>query len=329
MELSTILIISAVVIIFLFIISFWMRRIEQKASMSGELVEWMKELGKRLEVSTLSVDQKLSKNMEIFNNRLDNTSTVIAQVHKSIGEFSEIGRSMKQLQEFLQSPKLRGNIGEHILKELLSQCIPSEMYVLQYTFASGEKVDAIVKTSQGFIPIDSKFPVDNFRKMCEAETELLKESYKKEFSRDVKKHILDIAKKYIVVGEGTIDYALMYIPSEAVYYEIIKNAELYDLANSKRILPVSPLSFYAYLKAILVSFEGQRIQSQAKEILVMLQSIKKDYEKSDEAFNILTKHITNTYNQSSQFSRNFMSLGQKINSTHTIQAPVSQEKLLD
>lgn len=327
MESSTILLISGIVFV-LAIIIFWLRRIEQKASVSGELVEWMKELGKRVEVSTLSVDQKLSRNMELFNNRLDSTSTVIAQVHKSIGEFSEIGRSMKQLQDFLQSPKLRGNIGEHILKELLCQCIPSEMYTLQYTFSNGEKVDAIVKTGQGFIPIDSKFPIENFRKMCEAETELLKESYKKEFIRDVKKHILDIAKKYIVVAEGTIDYALMYIPSESVYYEIIKNAELYDLANSKRILPVSPLSFYAYLKAILVSFEGQRVQSQAKEILMMLQSIKKDYEKSDEAYSILTKHITNTYNQSTQFSRNFMSLGQKINSSHTIPGPVTQEKLI-
>lgn len=329
MDFSTLAIIFILVTVLSVILIFWLKRIEQKASISGELVEWMKELGRRVEVSTQSVDQKLSKNMELFNSRLDNASTVIAQVHKSIGEFSEIGRSMKQLQDFLQSPKLRGNIGEQILKELLGQCLPNDLYVLQYAFNNGEKVDAVVKTGRGFIPIDSKFPIDNFRKMYEADTDIDRDGYKKEFVRDVKKHIQDIARKYILVAEGTIDYALMYIPSESVYYEIINNAELYDFASQKRILPVSPLSFYAYLKAILVSLEGQRIQSQAKDLLLMLQSIRKDYEKTDEAFSTLTKHITNAYNQASQVNRNFTILGQKINSTHTISSSATQEKLIE
>ncbi len=281
--------------------------------MSSELVDWLK-------TSTASVDERLNKHMQQFNNRLDNAALVIAQVQKNIGEFSEIGRSMQELQEFLRSTKLRGNIGEQVLKELLSQHFPEGTYLLQYGFKSGERVDAIIKTSQGIIPIDSKFPFDNFRKMAKSQNSQEKEKLKKEFVKDVKKHIEDIAKKYILVTENTVDYALMYIPSESVYYEIINDADLFDFSGRKKVLPVSPLSFYAYMKAILMSFEGARIQSKAKEIISILQSIKKDYEKSDEALSILTRHITNAYNQLSQVSKSFLTLGQKLDSTHLLSA---------
>lgn len=266
--------------------------------------------------------------MEMFNNRLDNAATVIAKVQKSIGEFSEIGRSMQELQQFLSSPKLRGNIGEQMLKELLAQYFPPESYSLQHTFKNGERVDAIIKTSQGIIPIDSKFPIENFKRYIQETITEEKEKHKKSFESDVKKHINDISKKYILTTEGTVDYALIYIPSESVYYEIISSQEILDYTSQKRILPVSPMTFYAYMKAILMSFEGQRIQSQAKEILNILQSIKKDYEKTDEAMSVLNKHITNAYNQSSQVSKVFVSLGQKLSSTHLLPSK-EQEKLLE
>lgn len=322
-----ILIIGAVAAL-LTIIRLWFNRLEEKTKVSDELVEWLKELGKRVETSTQNVDQKLSKNMEMFNTRLDNAAKVIAQVQKNIGEFSEIGRNMQELQEFLRSPKLRGNIGEQVLKELLSQHFPKGTYKLQYGFKNGERVDAVIITSQGIIPIDSKFPIENFRKMAKSINEVEREKIKKDFEKDVKKHIEDISKKYIVVSEGTVDYALMYIPSESVYYEIINNSDLFDFAGKNRILPVSPMSFYAYMKAILMSFEGQRIQTKAKEIIVILQSIKKDYEKTDEAFSILTKHITNAYNQTSQVSKSFTSLGQKLTSTNLISDSQEHEKLI-
>lgn len=305
-----ILFISAVLII-LFIIRLWFNRLEEKTKLSGELIEWLK-------TSTSSVDQRLNEHMKQFNTRLDNAARVIAQVQKNIGEFSEIGRSMQELQEFLHSPKLRGNVGEQVLKEILSQNFPQGTYTLQYSFKNGERVDAVIKTSQGFIPIDSKFPVENFRKMLKTTNEAEKEKFRKEFVRDVKKHVETISKKYILVSEGTLDYALMYIPSESVYYEIINDVDLFDYSGKRRVLPVSPMSFYAYMKAILMSFEGQRIQSKAKEIIEILKSIKKDYEKSDEAFAVLTRHITNAYNQLTHVSKSFVSLGQKLTSTHLL-----------
>ncbi|OGK25881.1 hypothetical protein A3A46_02505 [Candidatus Roizmanbacteria bacterium RIFCSPLOWO2_01_FULL_37_13] len=306
----------------LLILRLWLNKLEEKTKLSDELIEWLKS-------STSQIDSKLNENMKMFNTRLDNAARVIGNVQRTIGEFSEIGRSMQELQEFLRSPKLRGNIGEQVLKELLSQHFPKDSFRLQYIFKNGEKVDAVIKTSQGMIPIDSKFPMENFRRLIKETDKQAREKIKKEFISDVKKHIQTIAKKYIVVDEGTLDYALMYIPSESVFYEIINEADLFDFAGKQRILPVSPMSFYAYIKAVLMSFEGQRIQSKAREILEILQAIKKDYEKTDEALSILTRHFTNAYNQLTQVSKFFLSLGQKLTSTHLLSSNDKQEKLIE
>ena len=297
-------------LIALFIIRLWLNKLEEKTTLSSDIVEWLK-------TSNQSVDQKLSRNMEIF-----------ASVQKSIGEFSEIGRSMKELQEYLTSPKLRGNIGEHILKELLAQNFPKSSYKLQYHFKTGSIVDAVLITSQGLIPIDSKFPMDTFKKIARATNKDEIASIKKDFERDVKKHVDDIAIKYILAEEKTVDYALMYIPSESVYYELINNEAVFDYAGANRVLPVSPMSFYAYIKAILISFEGEKIESKAKEILKILQAIKKDYQKTDEAFSVLNKHVTNAYNQSSQVAKTFSSLGQKLESTNLLVID-DEKKLID
>lgn len=316
-------------ILVLFLIRSWFQSIEKKSNISDELVEWLKDLGARVDKQTQTMDHKLTQNIDMFNKRLDKSAQVIGDVQKTIGEFSEIGRSMQQLQEFLQSPKLRGNIGEQVLKELLAQSLPADTYSLQYSFKNGEKVDAVIKTSHGLIPIDSKFPISNFKRMIEEKSEELRNQIKKEFVADVKKHIKSISSKYILVSEGTIDYALMYIPSESVYYEIINDGDIYDYAATMSIVPVSPMSFYAYLKVILISFEGQRIQKQAKEILSLLQSMQKDYEKADDSMSILQKHISNAYNQTSQVSKNLMSLGQKIHSSSTLTLPKTEEKLIE
>ena len=269
---------------------------------SPELLEYLK-----------TTNQRLERQGESFNQRLDNATRVIAGVQRNIGEFSEIGRGMKELQQFLTSPKLRGNIGEQVLKELLKEFLPSESFNLQYSFKSGEKVDAAIKTSAGIIPIDSKFPMENFRRMQDDT------AYKRIFEQDVKKHIDDISRKYILTDEGTLDYALMYIPSEAVYYEIVNNQTLFEYSGEKRVLPVSPTTFYAYIKAILMSFEGQKIEKQAKEILTTLRAIKKDYQKVEDNLSTMQKHLVNATNMMTNVFSSFNTLGQKINSTQKLE----------
>lgn len=294
---------TALLIIILITLILLIFLVSRQKSSSPELLEYLK-----------TTNQRLEKQSEGINLRLDNALRVIAGVQKNIGEFSEIGRGMKELQEFINSPKLRGNLGEHVLKELLKQFLPQESFSLQYAFKSGEKVDAAIKTSAGIIPVDSKFPMENFRKMHENPI------YKKEFERDVRHHIDSIGRKYILTDEGTIDYALMYIPSESVYYEIVNNQDLFDYAADKRVLPVSPTTFYAYLKAILMSFEGQKIEQQAKLILASLRAIKKDYEKAEESLNILQKHLTNAFNMMGNVFSSFATLGQKIDTTQRLES---------
>jgi DNA recombination protein RmuC len=278
------------------------------------LVEWLK--------SQQTASQETSK---AINERLDRAARVIAGVQKSIGEMSEIGRGMRDLQELLRSPKLRGNISEQVLKELLGQMLPKQTFNLQYSFKSGVKVDAAIKTGGGIIPIDAKFPMENFRKMTTAKTDAERKAAKKEFVKNVKKHIDDISSKYILTEEGTIDYALMYLPSEAIYYEVVNINELFDYSNKKRVLPVSPMTFYAYLRAILMSFEGQKIEAKARQILSSLRAIQKDYGKVEDNLSVLGKHIQNAYNQMSNVFSGFTLLGQKLSSTQAIGEGTKEE----
>jgi DNA recombination protein RmuC len=147
----------------------------------------------------------------------------------------------------------------------------------------------------------------------------------REFVRDVRKHIDDISRKYILTEEGTIDYALMYVPSEAIYYEIVNNESLFEYSQTKRVLPVSPTTFYAYIRAILMSFEGQKIEQKAKEILVSLRSIQKDYGKVEENLGILQKHLTNAFNMMGNVFSAFTILGQKISNTQNLGGGVEKE----
>lgn len=303
--LLTALIIAAIAIA-VFLVNKRISKIADEAK-DETLIEWLK--------SQQASSQETSK---AINERLDRAARVIAGVQKGIGEMSEIGRGMRDLQEFLRSPKLRGNISEQVLKELLGQMLPKQTFSLQYSFKSGARVDAAIKTGAGMIPVDAKFPMENFRKMAAAETDKEKKAAEKEFVRDVKKHIDAISSKYILTEEGTIDYALMYLPSEAVYYEIVNNSDLFDYSGKKRVLPVSPTTFYAYLRTILMSFEGQKIEAKARQILSSLRAIQKDYGKVEDNLSVLGKHIQNAYNQMSNVFSGFTLLGQKLSSTQAM-----------
>jgi DNA recombination protein RmuC len=169
--------------------------------------------------------------------------------------------------------------------------------------------------------------MENFRKMNRNGTDGEKKVAEREFVSDVKKHIDAISKKYILPGEGTIDYALMYVPSESVYYEIVNNPTLFDYSSSNRVLPVSPMTFYAYLRAILMGFEGQKITAQAQKILAGLRSIQKEYEKVGESLVTLNKHITNASNMMGQIDLGYSKLGEKIKITSVIEE--EQKELIE
>lgn len=307
----------------------------KKPTEDNATLEWLKStqssidsmnktLNDAMRSSSMEMTKVLQENSKQLNDRLTKAAEVIQGVSKGVGEMSEIGRNMKELQEFLKSPKLRGNIGEEVLKDLIAQMFPKNSFNLQYQFKSGERVDAAIKTDAGILPIDSKFPMENFQKMVKAENKEEKEIYEKEFVRDVKKHIDAISKKYILPDEGTMDFALMYVPSESVYYELVNLTELMDYARRSRIYIVSPSTLYAHLQTILLSFEGKKIESHSREVFRTLRAIQIDYDKVLENIGILGKHINNSSAQFNNVTTGFNTLGQKLNSTRNL-----EEKVLD
>jgi DNA recombination protein RmuC len=270
------------------------------------------------------MQERIDKTTEAINSRLDKAA-VIGDVQKELGGVQEIGHSMKELQDFLRSPKIRGNVGEQVLKDLLEQMIPKGNLSMQHHFKSGETVDAIIRTKNGLIPIDSKFPMENFLKAQKAKDEEGKLSALKDFYKDVKKHVDAIAKKYILPAEGTVDFAVMYMPSEGIYYETINNVELYKYAGDKKILFVSPNSFYYFLKIIMQALGNEKIEEKAKEVLDALRGIQQDSRKFGDDLSVLNKHVTNAKNTMDLVNSNYNRLGSKIENTGQLQATSVKE----
>ena len=302
------------------------------------LTEWLKSMQSSVDNTTKTLNSALSssnKNLtdtlqrgnEELNRRLDNAARLMSQIQREAGKFAELSLSMKNLQDYLKSPKLRGNIGEQVLKDLIGQMFPKSSFFLQYAFRSGEKVDAAIKTDAGILPIDSKFPAENFQKMMAAENEAEKETAHRDFNRDVKKHISAIANKYILPEEGTMDFALMYIPSEPVYYEVVNDMALTDFARRERVYPVSPNTLYANLQVILLSFQGKDIEKKSRQLFSLLRGIQKDYVKLGDTLGVLNKHITNSYNQMSNVNTEFLQIGQKLSSTQTLEGSEEVKQL--
>jgi DNA recombination protein RmuC len=294
-------------------------------SMQTSLDQTNKTVNDTLRNSSLEMTKTLAENNKQINDRLTRAAEVIAEVNKEVGEMSEIGRNMRELQDFLKSPKLRGNIGEEVLKDLISQTFPKNSFNLQYQFSSGEKVDAAIKTDGGILPIDSKFPMENFQRMMKLKSKDQEYSaLQKEFIRDVKKHIDDISSKYILPEEGTMDFCLMYIPSEPVYYEIADNPTLIDYARRKRVYAVSPTTLYAHLQVILLSFEGKKIETKSREIFAMIRALKVDYDKVDENLGVLGKHINNASNQFGNVTASFQKIGNKLEKSNELEIGIEQ-----
>jgi len=316
---------SALIIVSLGVIFWWLKhelkQFRNELKPDDNLVKIIDSLQKLSPTLTGS----LQASTKTLNERLDNAAKYISQVAKEVGQMNELGQSMRDLPVFLQSPTLRGNIGEQVLKDLISQSFPKGSFQLQYRFKSGDKVDAAIKTSAGILPVDSKFPLENFRKMTTAAIKADRLAAKKEFGRDVKKHIDAISKKYILPEEGTLDLAVMYIPSEAVYHEIALDTAILDYAKKARIYPASPNTLYMMLQSLLLSFEGQKIEAKTREIFRLLRAVQKDYAKTSSVMEVLGKHINNAYNSFSSAFKSFSLLGQKLESSQQLSPPETKK----
>jgi DNA recombination protein RmuC len=235
------------------------------------------------------------------------SQAMLNDVHRKLGgleqasrQIQELGRDIGALQDILKAPKLRGNLGEYLLQDLLRQVLPERNFQMQYRFRDGTIVDAVVRLGERLVPIDSKFPLESFQRLLAVEGEAARREQKREFAQAVKRKIDEIAAKYIKEAEGTYDFALMYIPAENVFYELIvtdslkdRRYELSQYAMERKVVPVSPNSLYAYLMAIALGLKGFRIEQQARVILTELARVQGAFRDFYGDFTLVGKHLKN------------------------------------
>ncbi len=246
--------------------------------------EQLKENRESSERSSHSVFQQVQG----FTAGLTQLTENVKLVHQSV-------ESVSSFQDIFKSPKLRGIWGEASLEASLNQYFSKDTYELQHYFPSGEAVDAILRLPNELIlPIDSKFNWENFEKMVNAENDMHKELYRKNFYSDVKKKVDEIANKYILPSEGTTDFALMFVPAETVYYELINNIKDVDIpayARAKRVFLVSPNTFGLSVSTINHWVRDIQLSKQTKEIMKRLERIAIDGRKLGDDFRKLGKHL--------------------------------------
>ena len=271
-----------------------------KEEWSARLSEEMKRVWTQFQEQVRTTESSVSQKLQQANETFAKVSQELGRVQKATEQVESVGRNVASLQELLRAPKLRGGLGEFFLADLLSQILPGDFFTLQYEFSGGERVDAVIRLGDQLVPVDSKFPLEQFRNLQQAVTDEERLRARKELIRDVKQHINAIADKYIRPTEGTFEFALMYIPAESVYYETIIREDgetglksIFQHAIDRRVIPVSPNSFYAYLQVILFGLRGLKVEHQAQEILAGLNQLNRELSNVREDFNKTGKHLRN------------------------------------
>jgi len=259
------------------------QRLDALAQAVSEQMERSRQASER---ATLSIHQQVQ-----------NFTQGMTQLHEGLKGMHESVKNVISFQDLFKNPKLRGQWGEMSLEASLAQYFPKDRYTIQYYFSSGEAVDAVLRLpNNALLPIDSKFNWDNFQKMINADNEIHKEGFRKLFYSDVKKKIDEISSKYILPAEGTTDFALMFVPAETVYYEIINNmkdVDVADYARKKKVILVSPNTFALSVSAIQHWYRDVHINQKTQSIIKKLEGIVADSAKLADNFRKLGSHLSN------------------------------------
>ena len=301
--------------------------------LSQQMAQTQQQLANSLRDFSTNVTERLSQSQNLaqqsqrfVSERLESAGKTIGEVKGQLGQLSQatqtimqVGADVRQLQDILQSPKLRGNLGEWSLETLLADVLPRAHYELQYHFADNTVVDALVRLAQGSVCIDAKFPLTEFRHILEAEDDQARQKARKAFLRDVRAHIDAIAAKYIQPQQGTLDFALMYVPAENVYYEAMLAQDDLDVGaygRSKKVIPVSPNTLYAYLMAIAAGLRGLQIERNAQHILHQLSQLTNDLSLFTNDFAVVGRHLTNAQARFADAQRKIEVMTLKLDQMH-------------
>ena len=260
--------------------------------------------------SAQTTAQITSQAQTAMSNELKNTREQITQIQQQLGQVQESGHLMHdaatRLEIILGGAKTRGNFGETTLERLLEDCMAPSQYTLQYRFRSGEAADAVIHLrDKKIMAIDSKFPLEAFQRL-----DLEGDEARKDFVNAVKLHTDSIAKKYIVPDEDTLDLALMFVPSEAVYYELLRSSDTRGVAmdaycRGKKVMPVSPNTLYAHLSVIAMGLRGMQIEENAKRLGANLAGMRKQLDTFSEHFDKLGTHLKNAQQSYTEADKRF------------------------
>ncbi|HXY19646.1 MAG TPA: DNA recombination protein RmuC [Gemmatimonadales bacterium] len=233
----------------------------------------------------------------------------LGRLVEATGRLEAVGQTVAKVQELLQVPRLRGTLGEVWLEELLRQVLPEGLWTTQYAFRSGERVDAVITVGDRLVPVDAKFPLEACQRMLAADAAGA-ERERRAFRRSLRDRIDEIADKYIRPDEGTFEFALMYVPAESVYYEAVVRGDdaagddsVVGYALRRKVIPVSPNTFYAYLAAILHGLKGLEVEKRARSILESLGGLQQEFLRLDAAYRLVGKHLDHAVRQYGEAER--------------------------
>lgn len=269
-----------------------------------------------LKDSSQTLQQQFAQSARIIR-EVTNELTTLKETNKQVLGFSE---QLQSLENILKNPKQRGILGEYFLESLLSQVLSPDQYKMQYKFADGEIVDAALFIKDQIIPIDAKFSLEKYNKMMEEKNKEKRELIEREFKNDVKKRI-DETAKYIRPQEGTADFALMFIPAEGIFYNLliyktgsanINTQNLVEYAFSKRVMITSPTSFFAYLQTILQGLKALKIEQSVKVIKKNIINLSKHLNSYKENMDKLGNHLGTTVNTYNRTAREFTKIDKDI-----------------
>ncbi|HEU4481063.1 MAG TPA: DNA recombination protein RmuC [Actinomycetota bacterium] len=266
---------------------------EQLRALSAKVAEDTAVLHQRLE----GIDHRMTRTQTANQDLAQGIFDTLGEVREATSAVADQAGRFTSLQDLLRAPKARGGLGEAMLGELLRQVLPPRAYTMQYRFNTGTIVDAAVHAGGRIICIDSKFPLANFQRMCDADGERERADAERAFASDVEQHIRDISTRYVVPDEGTLDFAVMYVPAEGVYGEVLRSShgkrQLFDIAIERRVVPMSPLTMYGYLQTILFGLRCMQIEKNAEALLGFCGRLQQDVERFADEYETLGRHLTN------------------------------------
>ncbi len=245
------------------------------------------------------VETRLDASKQFLAERVSATERTARELSQHIGHLREASQTILRtnteildFQKMLASPSARGGFGELLLETLLRDILPADRYELQHVLSTGVRADAVLKLQDGHIvAIDAKFPLAGYEPLVRAKTEEEHAAALRAFASDVKRHAKDIAEKYISEQERTLSFAFMYIPTEGVYYEIVRHPELWNAVTALRVYPVSPNSFVPYMYTVLVGLKGMQIEQEARHIVELLGRMQKEFERVSTEFGKVGSHL--------------------------------------